>query len=116
MKHTRLNCVLSCILCTVLIAAMALTATGCSGSKSKSPSTSEVMTEAYSPADSPHVLGEGKVTFPLCVTHLDGTQVNFDISTDQSTVGAALVEVNLIAGEDGPYGMMVTEVNGERRV
>lgn len=114
MKQTRLNTVLSCVLCTVLIAAMALTATGCSGSKSQSPS--EVLTEAYSPADTPHALGEGEVTFPLCVTHLDGTQVNFDISTDQSTVGAALVEIGLIAGEDGPYGLMVTEVNGERRV
>lgn len=116
MKQTRLNSVLSCVLCTVLIAAMALTATGCSGSKSQSPSSSEALTEAYSPADTPHELGEGEVTFPLCVTHLARTQVNFLISTDQSTVGAALVEIGLIAGEDGPYGLMVTEVNGERRV
>ena len=114
MKQTRLNPVLSCVLCTVLIAAMALTAMGCSGSEPHSPP--DVSTEAYSPADTPHALGEGEVTFPLCVTHLDGTQVNFDISTDQPTVGAALVEVGLITGEDGPYGLMVTEVNGERRV
>ena len=38
--------------------------------------------------------------------------VSFTIKTDKNTVGAALIEHNLIAGEDGAYGMYVKVVNG----
>ena len=38
--------------------------------------------------------------------------VTFTVKTDKSTVGAALLEHNLIAGEEGPYGLYVKVVNG----
>ena len=38
--------------------------------------------------------------------------VIFTIHTDESTVGAALQENNLIAGEQGSFGLYVKEVNG----
>ena len=113
MNQTHLKKVLSGILCVVLSAATALSATGCSGSKADPPASAQSATAVYAPADTPHSLGEGTVAFPLCVQHADGTQVLFNISTGESTVGAALEQVGLIAGEEGPYGLMITEVNGE---
>ena len=38
--------------------------------------------------------------------------VTFTINTDKDTVGAALLEHELIAGEDGAYGLYVKTVNG----
>ena len=38
--------------------------------------------------------------------------VTFTIKTDKDTVGDALIEHNLISGEDGAYGMYVKVVNG----
>jgi hypothetical protein len=38
--------------------------------------------------------------------------VTFTIKTDKDTVGAALLEHGLIAGDEGPYGMYVKVVNG----
>ena len=39
-------------------------------------------------------------------------QVTFTIKTDKDTVGAALLEHGLIAGEEGAYGLYVKQVNG----
>ena len=36
----------------------------------------------------------------------------FLVKTDKTTVGAALLEVELIAGEDSQYGLYVKTVNG----
>ena len=39
-------------------------------------------------------------------------QVTFTVNTDETTVGAALLEHELIAGEDSQYGLYVKQVNG----
>lgn len=109
MYRTRMNRVLSCVLCVVLLAAAALNMTGCSNSQT-TPSTAQ--TQLYTPSDSPHTLGEGQTTFLFTVTDLEGNEVVFEISTDEATVGAALSAAGLIEGEVGAYGLMVTHVNG----
>ena len=38
--------------------------------------------------------------------------ITFTIHTDKDTVGAALLEHDLIAGEEGAYGLYVKKVNG----
>ena len=38
--------------------------------------------------------------------------VTFTVKTDKDTVGAALLEHELIAGEEGPYGLYIKVVNG----
>lgn len=38
--------------------------------------------------------------------------VTFTIKTDKDTVGAALLEHELISGDEGPYGLYVKVVNG----
>lgn len=99
----------SCILCIVLIVAMALMTAGCNG-KTKDPSSSEGKSTSAQ-ADG-NVLGEGSRQFSLTVSDQDGSETEFEIHTDQETVGAALQELELIAGEEGQYGLYVTTVNG----
>ena len=38
--------------------------------------------------------------------------VTFTIKTDKTMLGEALIEHNLIAGEEGPYGLYIKKVNG----
>lgn len=58
------------------------------------------------------VLGEGETSFAFTVVDADGTETNFQINTDAATVGEALLNLGLIAGEDSEYGLYVKEVNG----
>ena len=55
--------------------------------------------------------GEGAKTTVVEVK-ANNQVVKFTIHTDKDTVGAALLEHNLIAGEDGAYGLYVKVVNG----
>ena len=56
-------------------------------------------------------LGEGEKTFTVEVKVEDKT-VKFTINTNADTVGAALLENDLIAGEMGEFGMYIKSVNG----
>lgn len=55
--------------------------------------------------------GEGSKTVTVKVKAGDDT-ITFTIKTDKSTVGAALMEYNLIEGEESQYGLYVKKVNG----
>lgn len=111
MNKNSMRKLLSFVLCIVLIAATALLATGCSDNKTtETPQTSEP-TQAPAPA-AVIEKGEGKTSFSFEVTDQDGTTTKFLIKTDKTVVGEALLEVGLIAGENGPYGLMVDTVNG----
>ena len=56
-------------------------------------------------------LGEGSKTF-LFKVDAEGYAITFTIHTNETTVGAALLALNLIAGEDSQYGLYVKTVNG----
>ena len=43
---------------------------------------------------------------------VDGNETNFVVNTDKETVGDALLEQNLIEGDDSEYGLYVKTVNG----
>lgn len=109
MKMTKVSQIrqrLSFILCMILIAAMAMVTTGCNDKESQE------VTPTTSVAVESQVLGEGKTQFTVTVTDKEGTESCFEIHTDKEMVGEALLECNLIAGEEGPYGLYVKEVNG----
>ncbi len=55
--------------------------------------------------------GKGDTTVTLKV-EAEGQSVTFTIHTDKKTLGEALLEHELIAGEQGPYGLYVKTVNG----
>ena len=104
---------LSFILCLALIAAIALTAVGCD--QAKTPETPE--TTAGNPASEAEttpltVKGEGATVFYFNVVDKDGNETKFEIHTDKTIVGEALLELGLIEGEQGDYGLYVKKVNG----
>ncbi len=94
----------------VLIAVMALVIAGCTnnGGKEDLVSTTEATTQNSSVIEK----GEGSKAFAFIVTDVDGQSTHFMIKTDKETVGEALLELGLIAGEDGEYGLYVKTVNG----
>lgn len=106
MRKTNLKKVLSFLLCMALIAAMALFATGCSDKK-----TAETVdgTTVYADGD---VVGEGAKQFTLVIADKDGTETRLEIHTDKDIVGEALLDNQVIAGEDSQYGLYVKTVNG----
>jgi hypothetical protein len=59
---------------------------------------------------------EGDKSFTFEVYSASGEVETFTVRTSREKVGEALVDEGLILGEEGPYGLMVHEVNGERHV
>ena len=132
----------SLILCIMLIAAMALFTTGCGGNKtgnntegpvnqenSQAQQQSEqqdLQTESeLQQQDSQSenqaqqqnsqeitVLGEGQHQFMFTVTDADGKETIFEIHTDKTKVGEALLDLELLSGDEGAYGLYVKTVNG----
>ena len=113
----------SMLLCMML--AMAFAVAGC-GSKTEGTADAQkntetaivntettVETESVEAAEAQEiVLGEGSVKFTFIVVDVDGNETNFVVNTDKETVGDALLEQNLIEGEEGDYGLYVKTVNG----
>lgn len=58
------------------------------------------------------VIGEGKTAFTVEVAQLDGTSITFTVNTDKETVGEALLELGVVAGDTTEYGLYITTVNG----
>ena len=106
MKMTNFKKSLSFIVCMVLIAAVALFTIGCNDNK-------DIQSSAPTVSDSGiTVLGEGSTKFNFTVTDSEGKETAFQINTDKKTVGDALSELNLIAGDQSDYGLYVKTVNG----
>ncbi len=101
--------ILSLLFCLVLIAAIALGTTACdnkNGASSSAPDTS------YTASDTVKTVGEGTTEFSLLVTDKDGNSTAFKVKTDKKTVGDALLDLKLIDGEEGQYGLYIKSVNG----
>lgn len=56
-------------------------------------------------------LGNGEKTLTIDVIAEEKT-VTFTVNTDKDTLGEALMDCGLIAGDEGPYGLYVKFVNG----
>ena len=114
---------LSLILSTMLIVAMAFSMTACGGNDQEKPNT-EVENQVNSTEQDAQsevvenstedvtVLGEGTTVFSFIVVDGEGEEATFEIHTDKATVGEALLELELIEGEEGAYGLYVKTVNG----
>lgn len=107
MKKTVFFRKLSCIICILLIAAMAFIAIGCNDKNPVDESGTQSSTQSAVVNK-----GEGANSFTFSYTTLDGKKTVYNVSTNKETVGAALLELGLIAGENGDYGLMVTSVEG----
>ena len=56
---------------------------------------------------------EGDKHFTVTVVHKDGTEKEFTYDTDEEYLGTVLQTAGLIEGEEGPYGLMISAVDGE---
>ena len=104
MKKSNFKKWLSAIFCFVLIAAMALTICGCAKAPKNQETTGLENGKTY---------GQGSNSFALEVTGSDGKKIAVTIQTDKTIVGQALQELDILAGEEGAYGLYVKTVNGE---
>lgn len=57
-------------------------------------------------------VGTGAKTFAVEVTDGEGKVTAFTVKSDEKTVGAALLALGVIAGDDSQYGLYVKTVNG----
>ena len=122
MNMTSFKRTLSVILCIVLVAAMALCTIGCSNNTVKEnpetplgqlqQGTGDGEKTEETPKTPPKEIGEGKNSFAFTVVDINGNEAAFTVKTDKDIVGDALVEVGLIEGDAGPYGLYVKKVNG----
>ena len=103
-KNSRKK-LLSILLCIALIAAMALCTAGCGSKDAPETTVSAGAAGATS-------VGEGQTAFLFTVVDADGKETAFDVHTDETTVGAALLALGLIDGDDSEYGLYVKTVNG----
>ncbi len=94
MNKTRFKSILSYLLCTVLIAAMALFAFGCNDNQNASEDT-----------------GIEK-SYTFIVKDAEGKETVFERKSSLKYLGDALLAEQLIEGEDGQYGLYVKKVNG----
>jgi len=102
------------LLLLTLVTSVALLITGCNDYE-KEAAHSDLAAEAETgKADTAavQVLGEGNTSFMLTVTDKEGSDTQFEIHTDKTTVGEALTELGLIDGEKSEYGLYVKTVNG----
>ena len=104
MKNNSIKKLLALVLVFVLTAAAALT--GCSTAPAETtapPAETQPVTE----------LGEGASNFGLTIIDKEGVTHLYRVHTNVGMVGEALIEVGLIAGEQGPYGMYIKSVLGQ---
>ena len=104
MKNNSSMRMLSLVLVFVLVAAAALA--GCSGKPAET-------TNAPEPAGQAAVLGEGSKVMDFTVVDKEGVTHLYAIHTDAETVGQALLDLQLIDGEEGPYGLYIKSVLGQ---
>lgn len=53
------------------------------------------------------------VSFTVTVVHKDGSEKVFELETDALYLGEVLVSEGIVEGEMGPYGLMISAVDGE---
>lgn len=111
MKFKSTKKITSLLLCMMLIAAMAFTTVGCN-TKNKNDNNQPATETVVSEETKINVLGEGQTTFLFTVADKDGNETNFEIHTDKTIVGEALLDVDLIAGDESEFGLYVKTVNG----
>ena len=58
----------------------------------------------------------GAKTITVTVVHGDGSSKDFSYNTDEEYLGPVLLAENLVVGEMGPYGLVISAVDGEEAV
>lgn len=119
-------------LCMMLIAATACMTSGCNDNAAQESTTNAATKQETSVAESTNttveqiasdensttvsakstILGEGETKFTLTVVDQEGAQTQYEIHTDKKTVGEALLDCDIVEGDNGEYGLYIKKVNG----
>ena len=116
----RLTATLLCLLCITLAVAScdlfgvetpetSATVSADGSSESTPEKSPSIWDDALYSTDKEFGSGSKVVTVEVVA---EGKTVVFTVRTDKGTVGEALLEHGLLAGEEGPYGLYVKKVNG----
>ncbi len=111
MKKANFKKIFAVLVSLMLIAVIALLMTACADKNGDEITTVKPSVSTTASADIT-VLGKGETQFLFNITHKNGDVKKFEIHTDKKTVGEALLELELIAGDDSEHGLYVT-VDGE---
>lgn len=106
---------LSLILALVLIVGAMFILNACGNENATDGNAQEISTSASQTAAASSgstAVGEGETNFVFTVIDTEGKETIFDVYTDKTTVGEALLDCGLIQGENGDYGLYVKTVNG----
>lgn len=109
MKKNGLNKLLALLLALVMVLALA----ACGNKEQDNGGAGDdanVVTDGVV-ADGATV-GEGKTAFAVEVVQMDGTSIKFTVNTDKATVGEALLDLGIVAGDTTEYGLYIKTVNG----
>lgn len=108
----------------MLVAVMACSFTGCGSQQEVESDVSQeeaVVEEeqGYVPSEEEleegvATIGFGETVFHLDVVDINGSHSPYTIQTDAQTVGEALLELEIIEGDDSEYGMMIHTVLGSK--
>ena len=104
MNKMKLKTFVLRLVCVLAIAAIAVCTCGCE----KKSTSLDVDTSGAAVTE----IGEGATTFDFEVIDIKEKVTKFKVSTDKKIVGEALLDVGLIEGDEGPYGLYVKKVNG----
>lgn len=55
----------------------------------------------------------GEKIITVTVVHKDGSEVMFTYDTNEEYLGPVLIGQGLVEGEEGPYGLVISAVDGE---
>ena len=111
MKNNSIKKLLALVLAFVLTAAAALT--GCSTTPAETTAPPAETTEAPAETQPVTELGEGASNFGLTIIDKEGVTHLYRVHTNVGMMGEALIEVDLIDGEQGQYGMYIKSVLGQ---
>lgn len=59
---------------------------------------------------------QGAKEITVTVVHADGSEKSFTYRTDEEFLGPVILSEGLVVGEQGPYGLMISAVDGEAAV
>lgn len=102
---------LALMLAVLLVASLA----ACSFSKKVSDSVEKGLENAGVLEESPEP-NTGKATFTVIVVYQDGTEKEFSYTTEEAYVGPVLMAEGLLQGNEGPYGLEITHVDGVQAI
>lgn len=98
----------------LLTLAMVLTMAACAAAPAGETTAATENTQAVTGDETEQTESLRRIT--VTVVHADGSSKVFEYETAHEFLGPLLEEEGLLLGEEGPYGLMIKEVDGESAV